>query len=124
MEDIELAGLMKQYADRVREQAEHSRVIRELEEAIKGEVSARGESLTLSGVKASYRKGRRTFDYEAGARGALPSDQLEDLMEKNRKDVFDWRRICADGEVPEEGIPFTEGQPSVSVELVEGANHG
>lgn len=94
-----------------------------LETEIAAAVLELGKTQTVGNVRASYSAGRKAYDYEGAFYDQLECAEfgqqhhLELIKNKHRKEVFDYRAICSDAEITE--IPFTQGNPSVSVKLID-----
>ena len=67
----------------------------------------------VGNVTATYRKPRKTYNYEKAAEG-VDGSVIVQFTEIPAPRV-DWRKICAYAEIEE--IPYTESEPSVSVKL-------
>ena len=85
-----------------------------LEQAIKDTVLQLGQTQTVGNVRATYSKGRRSYDYRAAIsdHGYRSPSQLSPW----RKVTYDYRQAC--NELGIEDIPFTQGEPSVSLKLI------
>jgi len=81
----------------------------ELERRIKDAVMVLGKTQTVGNVRATYSKGRRSFDYQAAADGNL-------FTEIKTVVSTDWKGICE--HVGIDDVPFTQGNPSVSLKLL------
>lgn len=87
------------------------------EEEIKALVLKAGKTQTVGGVRATFSKGRRTYDYESAAEGAgLDNETWNRLVVAHTKPVTDWRALCEAAEIKE--IPCVQASPSVSVKLL------
>jgi hypothetical protein len=87
---------------------------------IKLHVMAMEKTQTVGNVRATYSAGRKSYDYEAGARAVFPEndpDALYDVAKIYEKTTIDWREMCEEHKI--EDIPFTQGKPSVSVKLLD-----
>ena len=86
------------------------------EAQISGMVLELGETVVTGNVRATYRKPRKSYDYEAAAWAAL-GDKAADYQENytNIRTTIDWRAMCKDQFVQD--IPYTESDPSVSLKL-------
>ena len=106
MDPSKLAALMLEW-EQAKRQADA------LETRIKREVLNLGKSQTVGNVRATYSKGRRTFDYQEGAGESVDPY----VIEMHTKPRIDWRGVCNYIGRDKDEIPFTQGQPSVSVKL-------
>jgi len=92
------------------------RELDELETAIHDTILQLGETVEVGNVKAQYRQGRKSYDYEAV--GSDASDALREQFTKTMVKV-DWRKLVLDGMgIEQNQIPFTESDPSVSIKLL------
>lgn len=81
----------------------------EMERVIQAEVLKLEQTQTVGNVRASYSKGRGSYDYERAVTDAgIDTTPWE-------KVVVDWRTACKENELP---VPYTPGTPSVSVKLI------
>ena len=92
------------------------RVLDSLEAQIQASVLELGKTQNVGNVRASYSKGRKSYDYEAAAK---PLDPPDSLLDACTKFSIDWRRVCNCMHIAREEIPFTQSDPSVTVKLVE-----
>ena len=88
-----------------------------LEDELKEAVLEIGKTQTVGNTRVSYSKGRKSYDYEAGA---MDHDDVSDVMIEaytERRTVVntDWRGICK--RVGMRDIPFIQGEPSATVKL-------
>jgi len=110
MNDKELARKMLAYAD-AQERADRLRVV------IESAVMDLQKTQTVGNVKATYRKGRKSFDYKSAAEEhPMVSDATIHLYTTQPAPKIDWRNICKHAGI--EDVPFTIGKPSVTVKLV------
>jgi hypothetical protein len=73
-----------------------------------------GKTQTVGNVRATFSNGRKTYDYQAAADGhPMVSDATKSLFSKT---VIDWQAICQ--HVGIKKVPFTQGEPSVSIKLL------
>ena len=84
-----------------------------LEAEIKNAVLEIGKTQTVGNVRATYKNGRKSYDYRIVGETAPPS-----LVEIYTKRVVDWRAVCKDERSGIEEVPFTQGSPSVSMKLL------
>ena len=120
MDASELAELMLEW-EKVKRQLD------EIEEGIKAEVLKLGVSQQVGNVRATYSAGRKRYDYEdavnhtwnvAKEEGNTEIENLFPiLMNRNARTVYDYRTICQEAGI--ENVPFTQGEPSVSIKLQE-----
>lgn len=86
----------------------------DLEAQIQEAVLERGSSLVVGNVRATYYRGRKTYDYEFAAEDADPA-----VVKKHTKTEtttkIDWRSICKEEEI--EDIPYVQAAPSVSLKI-------
>lgn len=89
----------------------------ELEEEIQKTVLGLQKTQTVGNVRASYSKGRNSYDYRGGAKDVELS-----IIEKHTTEIpattsVDWKAVCEDAGVKE--IPLLrEGKPKVTVKLM------
>lgn len=106
MDASELALAMLEY-ERIRKDLDA------LEEKIKDAVLRLESTQTVGNVRATFSAGRKSYDYE----GAVSSLDLEDgVLDQFLKTSVDYRAACKGLGV--EDVPFTQGEPSVSVKLL------
>ena len=93
---------------------------------IKTAVLQQGQTVVAGNVRATYRKGRKSYDYEAAA--AVRDDVIspakwEEVRLTHTQTITttktDWRGLCTGLSVSAQDIPFTESEPSVSLKLEE-----
>jgi len=91
----------------------------ELEGKIKELVLTLGETQTVGYVRASYSKGRTTYDYELACRNH-EADMNPVLVAKHAKTTVDWRAMAMESlKLAQAEIPVTKvGEPTVSIGLV------
>ena len=91
----------------------------ELEGKIKELVLTLGETQTVGYVRASYSKGRTTYDYELACRNH-EADMNPVLVAKHAKTTVDWRAMALKSlGLAQAEIPVTKvGEPTVSIGLV------
>jgi len=106
MDASELAKQMLRW-EQVRRQLD------EIEAAIKDSVLEIGKTQTVGNVRASYSKGRKTYDYKTAIDGRnFESDALVPFETVE----VDYRAACKALGVDD--VPFTQSAPSVSVKLL------
>lgn len=111
MDANELAEKMLKYSDA---QTEANKLRQEIEAV----VLSLEKTQTVGNVKASYRKGRKSYDYKAAADGhVMVHESTLSLFTKTPEPRTDWRGICK--HVGIDDVPFTTGEPSVSVGLTD-----
>ena len=90
-----------------------------LETEIKGLVSMLGETQTVGRVRATYSKGRTTYDYELACRNH-EADMNPVLVAKHAKTTVDWRAMALESlGLAQAEIPVAKvGEPTVSIGLV------
>jgi len=82
-----------------------------LEAEIASEVLTLGKSQQANGVKASYTKGRGSYDYRAAVEKENPPNYV---MMEHQKITYDYKAICEKLELTPE---YTPGTPSVKLSL-------
>ena len=82
-----------------------------LKSLISAEVMALGKTQTVGNVRAQYRSGRKSYDYEAAAKG-VPTDVVDQYTKTVRK--TNWRDLCKDNGL---NAPYQQGDPSVNITL-------
>ena len=122
-EKAEYSGISRnQLAQDMLEWHHYQRAADERAAAIRDTVMDLGETVTTGTVRASYSKGRKSYDYHGAAvkemapwaedeRAAQIVSRLT-LIEK-----VDWRLVCKDAEIDD--IPFTESNPSVTIKVLD-----
>lgn len=109
MDKRALAQMMLDYEDL------HKRLM-ELEQAISDSVLQIEATQQVGNVKATYRKGRKSYDYKAACKDA-PDDVIEQYT-KIKKSTS-WSKVATEGlGIPRKEIPFSVGEPSVSIKVV------
>ena len=92
----------------------------ELSVLIEDDVLKIGKTQTVGNVRATYSKGRRSFDYEAGAKDhPMVSEATLRLFTRipvAPPPYVDWGGICKHAGIDD--VPFTQGEPKVTVKLV------
>ena len=92
----------------------------ELTTVIQETVLLVGKTQTVGNVRASFSKGRRSFDYEAGAKDhPMVSDATLRLFTRipvAPPPYVDWKGVCEHAGIDD--VPFTQGDPKVTVKLV------
>jgi hypothetical protein len=93
------------------------RALDELEQAIKDTVMQLGKTQTVGNVRATYSKGRKTYNYEAAADGHPAVTDATIVLFTERK--INWKDICE--HVGIKDVPIEkQSPPSVSLKLLEG----
>lgn len=92
---------------------------------IEAEVLAVGKTQTVGNVRASYTKGRTTYDYQAAVQAvadlAAETDaalfrQIQAVKSVNSKTVYDWHAIAT---ILALDVPIkSQSEPSVSLKLL------
>lgn len=109
MDASELATKMLEWESKRRE-------LDGLEAEIKSAVLVMGKTQTVGNVRATYSKGRRSFDYRAAADGhPMVSEATVGLFTTTTVST-DWKAICEHAGI--EDVPFKQGNPSVSLKLL------
>jgi len=87
-----------------------------LEAEISTEVLRREKTQTVGDVRASYSKGRRSYNYEAACKGRdLKDSDLEPYVIR----CIDWRRVATEHlNLSKDELPFTASAPRVTLKLV------
>jgi hypothetical protein len=84
-----------------------------LEAEIASEVLTLGKSQQANGVKASYTKGRGSYDYKAAVDNiALP----DELYLAHQKISYDYKAMCEAAEI-DTALYYKAGTPSVKLQL-------
>jgi hypothetical protein len=86
----------------------------ELGESIKDTVMQIGKTQTVGNVRATYSKGRKSYDYRYAI--TVAGYDSPSQLEPWRKVSYDYRAACKELEI--EDVPFTQGDPSVSLKLL------
>jgi hypothetical protein len=82
----------------------------ELAAAIRDTVLELGETVVTGNVRATYRQGRKRYDYKGAADGhPMVSEPTVELL----------RGICDHVGIEKDEIPFSQGDPSVSLKIEE-----
>ena len=111
MDAKELAELMLSWSDA---QTEANTLRAKIEAA----VLEIGKTQTVGNVKAQFRSGRKSYNYEtAAANHPMVSNATVALFTTRPAPRIDWLGICKHAGIDD--IPFTVGEPSVSVSLTE-----
>lgn len=99
---------------------EAQRFADELRGAIEDTVMQIGRTQTVGNVRATYSKGRKSYDYrEAALEGDVDvSNATIELFTVTPAPKTDWRKICEHVGVDKADIPFTQSPPSVMVKLL------
>lgn len=85
-----------------------------LQELIVKTTLAHGRSYKAGKVQANYTKGRKSYNYAVAGRKADAS-----IIEAHTVPQTDWRAVCETAQFPKEAIPYTEGEPRVSLRVKE-----
>jgi len=90
-----------------------------LAEEIRAAVLDIGKTQTVGNVRASYSRGRKSYDYQEAADGHImvgeATVRLFTTIIPETKRV-DWKSLCLHSGI--EDIPFTQSEPSVKVKLL------
>ena len=74
---------------------------------------------TVGNVRATFSNGRKSYDYEAGAKDhpmvSESTISLFTVVPETPLPYVDWRGICKHAGID---VPFTQGEPKVTVKLV------
>jgi len=87
----------------------------EIEAEIREAVLLIGKTQTVGNVRASYSAGRKTYDYEEGARGHPMVSEATIRLFTTPK--VDWKGIC--GHAGIDDVPYKESGPSVTLKILE-----
>lgn len=90
---------------------EATKIQQSIEEKIKTTVLALGKTQTVGNVRATYSKGRKTYDYETAGRTAP-----KPIIDANTEPKTDWRSVCKDAGI--EAPVASQSDPSVYVKLL------
>ena len=116
MSDVDMAALAQMMLDWEAAKAR----LDELSALIEEDVLNIGKTQTVGNVRATFSKGRRSFDYEAGAQDhPMVSDatiSLFTIVPETPQPYVDWRGICKHAGIDD--VPFNQGKPKVTVKLV------
>ena len=82
-------------------------------EGIKAEVLALGKTQVVGNVRATWKAGRKTYDYQAAAQQLASIE----IIEAHTVPQTDWRKVCETAQIKPDIIPFTQSEPSVTVKL-------
>jgi len=95
-----------------------------LEAEVKDAVIAGGETVKGPGITVSYTLGKKTYDWEAGARNAVKvNDEISDdqfaaiVAEHTKSPAVDWKKVAS--AVGATSAPFTQAAPGASVKVVD-----
>ena len=106
----------RQLAMTMLEYEEAQRCADELRAQIESAVLEIGETQQVGNVKATYRTGRKNYDYAAAA-AEVPDTLIEEYTKV--KTTVDWRKLALEGlGIEKDRLPFTQSDPSVSVKIV------
>lgn len=118
----ELAALMLEW-EQVQRKADA------LKAQIESAVMAIGATQQVGNVKATYSKGRMSYDYEAAVSSRLEAarnDEAEMVRLRAIVDAFTttrtstrWREVCEAMGISKSVKPFSQSEPSVSLKLFE-----
>jgi hypothetical protein len=105
----ELAKMMLQW-EKLQNRAD------ELKAAIVDSVLQLEETVTAGNVKATYYRGRKSYDYSAVGQDAPQA--LKDKYTEAPAPKTDWRKLVVEGMgIDASQIPFTQSDPSVSLRI-------
>ena len=82
-----------------------------LETEISKEVISLNKTQKFEGVTASLRNGRKTYDYEAGAK----NNTQQEIVERHTEEKVDWKAVCTDALI--DNIPFSQANKSVNLSV-------
>ena len=115
MDALEFAKAMIRYEELHRE-------MKSLEKTITDYVSEREESQMIGNVKAHYRAGRTSYDYEATVFGLSGVTVLHPFVQTHKKvkTTYDWKSICMDEFKVKKDAVIIKNQPVpyVKIEVV------
>ncbi|MCB2179481.1 hypothetical protein KQH61_06130 [bacterium] len=88
--------------------AEMAESLAEVDEKIRAAVLENKQSVSAFGVKASYYKPSRKYDYALGAAGH--PNVTKDLIKKftTTRESVAWKQVCEEADIPIEEIPFED----------------
>ena len=76
-----------------------------------------GKTQNVGNVRATYSKGRKSYDYREAADGhPMVGDATVRLFTTQPEPRVDWRGICKHAGIDD--VPFKQSDPSVTVKLV------
>lgn len=105
-----LAAAMFQWGELAEQMAQ-------LEEVIKPLVLELEKTQTVGNVRATFSRGRRTFDYRGAFYNHYTGRPLPaDLMAEFEKLDYDWKGLCENQEITD--ISWAQSPPSVNVKLL------
>lgn len=113
MEASELAGKMLEWERKKRE-------LDALEVKIAQAVLGVGETQTVGNVRATYNKGRKSYDYKEGASGhPMVSAATVKLFTRfiPAATRIEWKKICEHAGIDD--VPFKQNAPSVKLKLLD-----
>lgn len=89
-----------------------------LENEINDRVIKMESTVDINGVKATFRKGKRTYDYE---KIADATDVPDDLVKLHTVEKIDWKKIVDASDVDDavKELFATTGKPTVSIKIEE-----
>lgn len=78
-----------------------------------------GRTQTVGNVRATYSKGRKSYDYSfaAGSHPEIDKDILQSFT-FTPSPRTDWRGVCGYLKIEKADIPFTQSEPTVKVKLL------
>uniref|UniRef100_A0A6M3K767 Uncharacterized protein n=1 Tax=viral metagenome TaxID=1070528 RepID=A0A6M3K767_9ZZZZ len=72
-----------------------------------------GKTQNVGNVRASYYRGRKTYDYER-----VGKDAPEEVIQRHEIVRIDWKAVCEDAGVSIDEVPYSQSEPGVTVKLV------
>lgn len=94
-----------------------------LEADIKAAVLRLGGTQTVGSVRASYSRGRKSYDYVAVYNDVISTGSADDVVKlqalriEHSATKTNWRAVCKSAGIDD--VPFTQGDPSVSLKLID-----
>jgi len=92
----------------------------QLEFQIKQSVLRMEKTQVVGNVRATYTKGRKTYDYEGRCSNLSLGDersaeQVEVVIARHTVPKTNWNKVCKELEL--KAVPYTQSKPSVSLKL-------
>lgn len=115
MDKYDLAKIMLEWEVLKRQADEIERRADKIGHKITLAVLALKETQSTGNVQATYRAGRKSYDYEGAVNRAGVDERTREEYTKIRKAV-NWRMICKDSGII---APFVKSDPVVSIKLLD-----
>lgn len=103
---------MSELAQKMLDWEKARRELDEVESLIKAAVMSIGKTQTVGNVRATYSPGRKKYDYES----VLNEPVSLSIIEAHTTPMVDWRSVCKEVAFDP---PFTQGDPYVSLKLLD-----